>query len=409
MQDFDTEESARQQLRAQRRAKLREKRRRERRRKQILVLSCMVVGVVILLTAGGKLIAGKKKAADTAQNTQQETIEEQSAALTDPTSAADNDLTENTDADASEQDEDTVKTASEVADGSDASGGSNADTTASTTSADLPFAAGYEFSTTDSTSGTNGEVQSTYALLVDLDDNTIVTQRNARDRINPASMTKIMTVLVAAEHVTDLDDTFTIPREITDFSYSNDCSAVGFGENEVVTVRDLLYGTILPSGGDAAAGLACYVAGSMDKFVDMMNQKLKDLGLSGSAHFTNCVGLYNENHYCSIYDMAVILKAAMENDLCREVMSAHTYTTSSTDQHPEGIQISNWFLRRIEDKETNGEVVCAKTGYVVQSGNCAASYEVTNSGKHYICVTANAHSGWRCIYDHVEIYKTYTE
>ena len=399
MQDFDTEESARQQARAQRRAKLREKRRRERRRKQILVLSCMAVGVVILLAAGGRLIAGKKKAADTAQNTQQETLEEQSAALTDPTSAADNDLTENTDADAAEQDE-TVETVSETSD---------ADETASTASADIPFAAGYDFSTTDSTSGTNGEVQSTYALLVDLDDNTIVTQRNAKDRINPASMTKIMTVLVAAEHVTDLDDTFTITREITDFSYSNDCSAVGFGENEVVTVRDLLYGTILPSGGDAAAGLACYVAGSMDKFVEMMNQKLSDLGLSGSAHFTNCVGLYNENHYCSIYDMAVILKAAMENELCREIMSAHTYTTSSTDQHPDGIQISNWFLRRIEDKETNGEVVCAKTGYVVQSGNCAASYEVTNSGKHYICVTANAHSSWRCIYDHVEIYKTYTE
>lgn len=399
MQNFDTEESARQQARAQRRAKLREKRRRERRRKQILVLSCMAVGVVILLTAGGKLIAGKKKAADTAQNTQQETLEEQSAALTEPTSASDNDLTENTDADAAEQDE-TVETVSETSD---------ADETASTASADLPFAAGYDFSTTDSTSGTNGEVQSIYALLVDLDDNTIVTQRNAKDRINPASMTKIMTVLVAAEHVTDLDDTFTITREITDFSYSNDCSAVGFGENEVVTVRDLLYGTILPSGGDAAAGLACYVAGSMDKFVEMMNQKLSDLGLSGSAHFTNCVGLYNENHYCSIYDMAVILKAAMENELCREVMSAHTYTTSSTDQHPDGIQISNWFLRRIEDKETNGEVVCAKTGYVVQSGNCAASYEITNSGKHYICVTANAHSSWRCIYDHVEIYKTYTE
>ena len=76
MQDFDTEESARQQLRAQRRAKLREKRRRERRRKQILVLSCMGLGVIILLTAGGRLIAGKKKAADTAQNTQHETIDD---------------------------------------------------------------------------------------------------------------------------------------------------------------------------------------------------------------------------------------------------------------------------------------------------------------------------------------------
>lgn len=133
-----------------------------------------------------------------------------------------------------------VKTASEGSDTSeesDISDESDADMTAGTASADIPFAAGYEFSTTDSTSGTNGEVQSTYALLVDLDDNTIVTQRNARDRINPASMTKIMTVLVAAEHVTDLEDTFTITREITDFSYSNDCSAVGFGENEVVTVK----------------------------------------------------------------------------------------------------------------------------------------------------------------------------
>lgn len=96
----------------------------------------------------------------------------------------------------------------------------------------------------------------------------------------PASMTKILTVLVAAEHVTDLDDTFTITKEITDFSYSHDCSAVGFLDEETVTVRDLLYGTILPSGGDAAAGLACYVAGSMDAFVDMMNEKLAELGLS---------------------------------------------------------------------------------------------------------------------------------
>ena len=76
---------------------------------------------------------------------------------------------------------------------------------------------------------------------------------------------------------------------------------------------------------------------------------------------------------------------------------------------PEGITISNWFLRRIEDKDTKGTVVCAKTGFVAQSGNCAASYEETDSGKHYICVTANAHSSWRCIYDHVAVYQEYTK
>ena len=250
---------------------------------------------------------------------------------------------------------------------------------------------------------------STRALLIDWDTRSVVAQRGAGDRINPASMTKILTLLVAAEHVTDLDDTFTITREITDYSYSNDCSAVGFDDGETVTVRDLLYGTILPSGADAAAGLAFYVSGSLEGFVDLMNQKLEELGLSDTAHFTNCVGLYDENHYCTLYDMAEILGAAIDNELCREVLSAHTYTTSATEQHPEGLLISNWFLRRIEDKDTHGTVLCAKTGYVVQSGNCAASYSISNSGKQYICVTADAHSSWRCIYDHVAVYQEYTE
>lgn len=252
-------------------------------------------------------------------------------------------------------------------------------------------------------------VISSYVVLIDVDTKEIIAQKDAKEIISPASMTKILTLLVAAEHVTDLEDTFTITREITDYSYSNDCSAVGFDDGEIVTVKDLLYGTILPSGADAAAGLAMYVSGSLEGFVDLMNEKLKELGISDTAHFTNCVGLYDEDHYCSVYDMAVILEAAIENDLCKEVLSAHTYTTTPTVQHPEGITISNWFLRRIEDKETPGEVLCAKTGFVNQSGNCAASYEETLDGGRYICVTANSHSSWRCIYDHVEIYNKYTE
>ncbi|MEQ2473391.1 D-alanyl-D-alanine carboxypeptidase family protein [Laedolimicola intestinihominis] len=265
-------------------------------------------------------------------------------------------------------------------------------------------------------SGLNGasylgsdEVTSTQALLVDADNRTVLYQRGAGDRISPASMTKVLTLLVAVEHVSNLDDTFTITREITDYSYSHDCSAVGFDENETVTVRDLLYGTILPSGGDAAAGLAYYVSGSLDGFAELMNQKLQELGISGSAHFTNCVGLYDDNHYCTLYDLAVIMTAAMDNPLCSEILNARTYTTSATEQHPDGIIISNWFLRRIEDKDTHGEIIGAKTGYVVQSGNCAVSVSRSNSGRRYICVTADAHSAWRCIYDHVAVYQNYTE
>ena len=254
------------------------------------------------------------------------------------------------------------------------------------------------------------EVISSNAIFIDLKKNEILAQRAARQVIDPASMTKILTVLVAAEQIEEknLDDKVTITIDITDYSYSNDCSSVGFAENERVTVRDLFYGTILPSGADAALALATYVAGSQEAFVELMNEKLQELGLSDTAHFTNCVGLYDEAHRCTVYDMAMIMEAAMDNPLCREVMSAHTYTTSATAEHPDGITISNWFLRRIEDKETGAEIVCGKTGYVVQSGNCAASYGEDQNGNGYICVTADSTSAWRCIYDHVALYSEFT-
>lgn len=251
-------------------------------------------------------------------------------------------------------------------------------------------------------------VKSNYGLLINLDTGKVVASKDGNVRINPASMTKILTLLVAVEHLDDIDNTFTMTREIGDYVFSNDCSQVGFEVGETVTIKDLLYGTILPSGADAALCLAEYVAGSQEAFVELMNEKLEELGLSDTAHFTNCVGVYDKDHYCTLMDMAMILKAAEENKLCHEVLNARTYLTTSTAQHPEGIQISNWFLRRIEDKDTHGEVVGAKTGFVNQSGCCGASYQVSNDGSHYICVTADAWSSWRCIYDHVDIYETYT-
>ncbi len=268
----------------------------------------------------------------------------------------------------------------------------------------------YTFESNASTSGIySEEVISTNAILINESTDTIVASKGEKQRICPASMTKVLTVLVAAEHITeeDLDDTFTMTIDITDYAYVNDCSSVGFLDGEKVTVRDLFYGTVLPSGGDAAVGLATYIAGSHEAFVDLMNEKLEELGLSDSAHFTNCVGLYDDNHYCTVYDMAVMMKAAMQNELCREFLSAHTYKTAPTQEHPEGIEVSNWFLRRIEDKDTGGEVLCAKTGYVVQSKNCAVSYGTFADGVPYICVTAGSTSSWRCIYDHVEIYNRY--
>lgn len=405
VRDYESEELLRQRQRERMRARRRQEMRRRERRKRMLLLGSMLA-LVILTTTGVRLAAGhfserkenrkEDKGVQTADK-----AEPDEKALTDKAepdkkgrrelsgSAMLNDASEALTLAVAQQMEEEERGQEKE---------------------EIPFAAGYTAQKTDSTAAIAGEsVQSSNALLIDLDDNIVVAQKGAYERIIPASMTKILTLLVAVEHIEDIKDTFTITREITDYSYRNDCSAAGFADGETVTVEDLLYGTILPSGGDAAAGLAYYVSGSLEGFVELMNEKIAELGLSETAHFTNCVGLYDVDHYCTSYDMAVMLKAAVENSLCREVLSAHIYTTSPTEQHPEGIELSNWFLRRIEDKETNGEVVCAKTGYVAQSGSCAASYEISASGRHYLCVTANAHSSWRCIYDHVAIYQQYTK
>lgn len=262
-------------------------------------------------------------------------------------------------------------------------------------------------SATDATESFGADIISEYGILIDVGEGTIIAQRDSRARISPASMTKILTVLVAAEHVSDLEDRFTMTMDITNYCFVNDCSIVGFEVGEEITIRDLFYGTILPSGADAAVGLAVYVAGSHEAFVDMMNEKLDELGLSDTTHFTNCVGLYDDNHYSTAYDIAVILKAAADNFFCREVLSEHIYRTSATAQHPEGIEMSNLFLRRIEDQDTHCEVLYAKTGYITESGSCAASFSVDSSGKKYICVTAKSTSSWRCIYDQAALYARY--
>lgn len=272
---------------------------------------------------------------------------------------------------------------------------------------------------TVSTAEFSSEIISEYGVLIDVENETIVAQRAGKIRMYPASMTKILTVLTAAdalgilgpegENSPVLDEKFTITIEITDYSFVNDCSNVGFEVGEEVTVRDLFYGTILPSGADAALGLAYYVSGSQEAFVELMNQELERLNLLGTSHFTNCVGIYDEEHYSTAYDIAVILKTAADNPFCREVLSARTYTTSQTEQHPEGMIISNWFLRRIEDKDTHGEMLCGKTGYVVQSKSCAASLACDVNGKEYICVMAGSAGSKNCMNDHVKAYQTWLD
>lgn len=269
----------------------------------------------------------------------------------------------------------------------------------------------YSAAATAGTALLGEELPSQYAIVIDLTNNAIVAQKDAYAVISPASMTKILTVLTAAEAIADesqLDDTVVIDFDITDYCYVNGCSVAGFLRDESVSVRDLFYGTILPSGADAALGLAKYISGSQEAFVALMNQKAEELGLSDTAHFSNCVGIYDEENVCTVYDMAMILKAAMDNELCREVLTTKVYEIPASEAHPEGMVLSNWFLRRIEDHMPSGvEILGAKTGFVNESGSCAASCAQNAEGNVYLCVTGNAYSSWRCIKDHAMLYELY--
>ncbi len=253
------------------------------------------------------------------------------------------------------------------------------------------------------------EFTSSEGLVIDYTDKKVLAQKDGYSKMFPASMTKVMTVLTARMYISDehLDDKVALSYNAISFDLKNGCSSAGFEEGEVVTVRDLFYGTILPSGGEAAYMLAEYTAGSHEAFVELMNENVKALGLDETTHFANAAGVYNDMNYSTCNDIAVILAAAMEDDFLAEVLNARKYTTSVSEQHPEGIEISNWFLRRIEDKDTGGNVIGAKTGFVNQSGCCGVSMMKGNNGHDYICVSGNAWSSWRCIYDHVAAYNIY--
>lgn len=276
---------------------------------------------------------------------------------------------------------------------------------------ETPKSGAYSAKETEETVEIGGDVVSQSAVLINNKTKKIVASRNAKEKIVPASMTKVMTVLVAAKHISPekLDEKVVMSHEAIDYSYAGGGSTSGFVEDEEVTVRDLFYGTILPSGGDAAAQLAIYVAGDIDSFVKLMNEECASLGINETTHFTNPVGFHSKEHYSTPYDIAVIMMAALDNEICKEVITTKVYNSSATNVNPEGITISNWFLRRIEDKEFGGEIEGAKTGYVDESGSCAVSSMVTESGTEYICCTAHSTSSWRCIYDHVDIYKTYAK
>ncbi|MEE5992989.1 MAG: D-alanyl-D-alanine carboxypeptidase [Oscillospiraceae bacterium] len=246
-------------------------------------------------------------------------------------------------------------------------------------------------------------------MLTDVDSAKVLAIKGKPDeRIYPASMTKLMTLIVAIEHIDDLTATFTMTDELVATLQEQQASVAGFVAGEEVTMTDLLYGAALPSGADGTTGLAISVAGSESAFVDMMNEKAEELGLK-NTHFMNASGLHDPAHYSSMEDITVIMEYCLQNDLCKEIISTYQYTTRPTEQHPHGIELTSTMFNRMYGTEVEGiSILGGKTGFTDEAGQCLVSYAETEDEHCYIAVTALSKSKWYNVYDSFKLYGVVT-
>ena len=232
-------------------------------------------------------------------------------------------------------------------------------------------------------------LNSPYAVLMDASTGEVLAEQNADTQMYPASMTKILTAVTAMESVNSLDEIVTMPYEIYAALYEEGASMAGFEAGEQASVRQLLYGVILPSGAECCIALADLIDGSESAFVQRMNEKAQALGMS-STHFVTCTGLHDAQHYSTVRDIAVLLQYALQSSDFREIFTAHSYSVAPTAQHPEGFTFYSTMFQSLGDASvTGGEILGGKTGYTEEAGLCLASLAQVN-GREYILVTAGA-------------------
>ncbi|WP_155592282.1 D-alanyl-D-alanine carboxypeptidase family protein [Lysinibacillus cavernae] len=210
----------------------------------------------------------------------------------------------------------------------------------------------------------------------------VLYEKNADTIIYPASLTKIMTAIVAIEMTEDLQiQTIVKPQTIAKYTAQN-ASMAGFNAGDFVTIEDLLYGTLLASGADATGTLADAVAGSEYEFVTLMNNKAHELGMN-DTHFVNASGLHDEAHVSSVRDISKLLRYALENPVFYQMFTSKMYTTHV----PNELTIANSLFTKMPGME--GTIVGGKTGYTPEAGLCLASL-IEKRDQQFLFITTNA-------------------
>lgn len=237
--------------------------------------------------------------------------------------------------------------------------------------------------------GESDDYASGYVYLEDRTMGKVVVEKSADERAYPASLTKIMTTIVALEHIEDLSAIAPVDIDTYRNMVAKNASMAGFYGKETVTYRDLLYGTILSSGGEASNSLAIHVAGSTSAFVQMMNDHAAVIGMT-NTNFTNPEGLHDKKQYTTARDMAKLLDYALDNNDFRVIFTKEMFTTTSTLDHPEGIPLKSTVLTTLSADEQNGfQITGGKSGTTYEAGQCWATLGVVGD-REYISIVMGA-------------------
>ncbi len=222
------------------------------------------------------------------------------------------------------------------------------------------------------------------AVLMEAESGEILLDQNGDAQLPMASTTKIMTALVALEHTKKLDQKVKVSEEAAGI----EGSSIYLSAGEQLTMEQLLYALLLESANDAAAAIACEVAGSVESFAALMNEKAKELGLT-NTHFTNPHGLDNEAHYTCARDLATLTCAALQNDTFREIVSTYKHTIPLNGSEGTRVLVNHNRLLQSYDG-----AIGVKTGFTKRSGRCLVS-AAQREGVTLVAVTLNDPNDWK--------------
>ncbi|MBN7773058.1 D-alanyl-D-alanine carboxypeptidase family protein [Clostridium aminobutyricum] len=225
-------------------------------------------------------------------------------------------------------------------------------------------------------------ISANQAVLMDGTSGEILYEKNAETKAYPASTTKIMTALLTIERVEELHSDLTQKVKIPADAVGVEGSSIYLAPGEAVSIEDLLYGLMLRSGNDAAVALADIIGGNQEHFAEMMNERAQELGCKGT-NFLNPNGLYDDNHYTTAYDMALIAKEAMKNETFRRISAAESWEASREPDKYNYFYNKNKVVHQYEGG--NG----VKIGYTKASGRTLVA-SAERDGRLMICVVMGA-------------------